>query len=333
MIAARGHLAARFAGAPSTCAFETPFDKAFAAITSSEPRWGHEHRTKGYSQFNMLANFALHHNPRGYAFHVVRSKPEAIGELRRTNPTAVFKPADAASLGGRRSVGGAAADAYSEAGGGFLLPAANAADSQPPPPAMRRLCCELHPAALAHRPGCRASDDPGGGKTYGSAGRCYRREAGDACYRDFVDRAKAELEKAPVGEQRAAEDACSRLVDRITDELTDGEQRASGRAWVLAAGLQVNLAMGMLLAPVSRILASFSGGTGYKAVRRGTLGISVAGGIDSGEWAEEKSKAREAPESSRDVMSRWLLLASCAGSMAAWVYLRSRPKRREDRST
>jgi len=138
----------------NSCRFENPFDRAFAAVASTEPRHGFGQRKKGFSQFNLLINFNLHHHPSGYAFHVVRSDPGDLAALRAQHARngVLLYAADGATLRGRQF----RASYHGDAEGGFLVPAANSVGSQPPPPLMRRLCCSLHPAYAVGSKGCQA---------------------------------------------------------------------------------------------------------------------------------------------------------------------------------
>jgi len=170
IVAARNHLTSghlmKIPPPPTTCVYANAFDRAFAAITNAAPVWGYRHRRKGYSQFNLLTNFVLHHHPSGYAFHLIKTKPSDMASLQEKHPQAKFLAADAATLGGANNVikkkssttskkGRSSAEEESVQSGGFVVPAMNAEDVQGVVPIMRRVCCAVHPS-LRNRQGCQA---------------------------------------------------------------------------------------------------------------------------------------------------------------------------------
>jgi len=239
VIAARKHLTsghlAEIATTP-TCAYANAFDRAFAAITNASPVWGFKHRRKGYSQFNLLANFMLHHHPEGYAFHLIKTKPTDLATLQKLHPHAKFLAADAGKLGG-------ATNAESSNEGGFVVPAMNAEDVQGVVPIMRRVCCATHPS-LHHLQGCqeletveakvkklsskagKATDELEAAskelaamdKTFGNAGHCYGRPAGDQCAQIYETVTREFIEAAPESERLRAEKACEHIVEQFAPE-------------------------------------------------------------------------------------------------------------------
>ena len=72
--------AAAAASSSPSCVFTTAFDEAFSRIANSVPIRGYRGNRKGYSQFNLMANFVLHTRPGRYAFHVVLSGEPDIQE-------------------------------------------------------------------------------------------------------------------------------------------------------------------------------------------------------------------------------------------------------------
>lgn len=85
---------------PPRCAFASPFDSAFARMASSEPRYGRDHVNPGFSQFNIMANWAFWKRPERYAFHAVFSTPEDAEAVRSRRAQALIIPADEETNGG-----------------------------------------------------------------------------------------------------------------------------------------------------------------------------------------------------------------------------------------
>jgi hypothetical protein len=144
----------------------------------------------------------------------------------------------------------------------------NAAHEQGVAPIMRRVCCALHPS-LHRLDGCKALEaleakvdsstaaaTAAGAKaakdtkeatearaalavmdgTFGSAGKCYQRPAGDACARAYEEATRQHLAEAPAAERARAEGACQRLVEKLAQPLTRGEAARRGQRQTLALG-------------------------------------------------------------------------------------------------
>jgi len=240
---AQGHLAATIA--PKGCTFDNAFDRAFAGVTNSAPKWGFGHIRHGYSQFNILANFVLHHNPSGYAFHVVKSKPEDVKTIQRLHSQARFLAADATTLGLTFNNAEEKANLLDavEDSGGYLIPARNAEKIQGVVPIMRRFCCALHPS-LDNFEGCHtlerleatvietlssavytqekvkavnmlgnyfAQSDA----SHGNAGHCHDRPTGDRCSKIYENITRAHIASSPATEQARAKGACERLLSEL----------------------------------------------------------------------------------------------------------------------